>query len=73
MQTIPISRETPMWSLEFDHKDWQTLDKSPIIKMHFLLLTARRFEETISDLDRRGLVHDPAHSSIGQEGGAAAA
>ncbi len=35
------------------------------------MITARRFEEKILFLDKRGLVHGPAHSSLGQEGGAA--
>ncbi|MFD0478900.1 thiamine pyrophosphate-dependent enzyme [Nonomuraea thailandensis] len=34
------------------------------------LLLIRTFEEYVLDLARSGLVHGPAHSSIGQEGGA---
>ncbi|TPG59865.1 MFS transporter [Roseomonas nepalensis] len=37
------------------------------------LLVIRRFEEAILDLHGKGLVHGPAHASIGQEAGAVGA
>src|SRR3546814_9363450 len=37
------------------------------------LFVIRRFEEKILELHGLGLVHGPAHSSIGQEGGAVGA
>jgi 2-oxoisovalerate dehydrogenase E1 component len=37
--------------------------------LHHLHLI-RAFEETVLELDGQGLIHGPAHSSIGQEGGA---
>ncbi|KAG1312700.1 hypothetical protein G6F62_014212 [Rhizopus arrhizus] len=41
------------------------------MRLTTLFLAARRFEEKILQLDKLNLVHGPAHSSIGQEGGAA--
>ena len=37
------------------------------------LLLIRRFEEKILELHGQGLVHGPAHASIGQEAGAVGA
>jgi 2-oxoisovalerate dehydrogenase E1 component len=50
--------------------DWQALSPADAKRIATLVLTARRFEETILSLDKLGLVHGPAHSSLGQEGGA---
>jgi 2-oxoisovalerate dehydrogenase E1 component len=50
--------------------DWDTLSPADAKRIATLVLTARRFEETILSLDKLGLVHGPAHSSLGQEGGA---
>ncbi|MCF2571131.1 alpha-ketoacid dehydrogenase subunit alpha/beta [Brevibacterium sp. UCMA 11754] len=50
--------------------DWRSADpqllKTMLSEMHLI----RAFEETVLDLASEGLVHGPAHSSIGQEGGA---
>lgn len=51
-------------------EDWQALAPADAKRIATLVLTARRFEETILGLDKLGLVHGPAHSSLGQEGGA---
>jgi 2-oxoisovalerate dehydrogenase E1 component len=50
--------------------DWQALSPADAKRIATLVLTARQFEETILSLDKLGLVHGPAHSSLGQEGGA---
>jgi hypothetical protein len=50
--------------------DWQALSPADAKRIATLVPTARRFEETILSLDKLGLVHGPAHSSLGQEGGA---
>lgn len=60
-----------MQSLEVEDADWAVLSRAEALRLITLLLSARRFEEAMLDLDKRGLVHGPAHSSIGQEGGAA--
>lgn len=56
---------------EFGEDDWSCLSKSDLVRIVTLFLVARRFEEKILQLDKLDLVHGPAHSSIGQEGGAA--
>jgi 2-oxoisovalerate dehydrogenase E1 component len=53
--------------------DWDRLGKKALSEMHFHLHLVRAFEETVADLDGQGLVHGPAHISIGQDGGAVGA
>ncbi|WP_170386221.1 alpha-ketoacid dehydrogenase subunit alpha/beta [Ruegeria atlantica] len=50
--------------------DWDKLGKAEAIKMHNHLHLVRAFEEMVLEMDAQGLIHGPAHSSIGQEGGA---
>ncbi|GHA87875.1 alpha-ketoacid dehydrogenase subunit alpha/beta [Modicisalibacter luteus] len=71
MKHNKIVSTASMLELRMEEEDWNNVDALMVRRVLFLLLAARRFEETVSDLDRRGLVHGPAHSSIGQEGGSA--
>jgi 2-oxoisovalerate dehydrogenase E1 component len=50
--------------------DWKAADPALLASMLGQLHLIRAFEETVLDLAGAGLVHGPAHSSIGQEGGA---
>jgi len=50
--------------------DWKAADPALLATMLGQLHLIRAFEETVLDLAAAGLVHGPAHSSIGQEGGA---
>ena len=50
--------------------DWKAADPALLAAMLGQLHLVRAFEETVLDLAGAGLVHGPAHSSIGQEGGA---
>jgi 2-oxoisovalerate dehydrogenase E1 component len=50
--------------------DWKQADPALLIGMLSELHLIRAFEETVLELAGEGLVHGPAHSSIGQEGGA---
>jgi 2-oxoisovalerate dehydrogenase E1 component len=50
--------------------DWDAADPVLLATMLGQLVLIRTFEEYVLDLARAGLVHGPAHSSIGQEGGA---
>jgi 2-oxoisovalerate dehydrogenase E1 component len=50
--------------------DWQNADPALLATMFGQLHLIRAFEETVLELAAEGLVHGPAHSSIGQEGGA---
>jgi len=71
MRLKRLKCETPIQVLEVEENDWRTLGAHDAKRILLLLFAARRFEEAILSLARRGLVHGPAHSSIGQEGGAA--
>jgi 2-oxoisovalerate dehydrogenase E1 component len=50
--------------------DWKNADPALLTGMLGELHLIRAFEETVLELAGEGLVHGPAHSSIGQEGGA---
>jgi 2-oxoisovalerate dehydrogenase E1 component len=50
--------------------DWDAADPHLLTTMLHQLVLIRAFEEYVLELAGAGLVHGPAHSSIGQEGGA---
>ena len=50
--------------------DWDAADVGLLTAMYSQLLLIRAFEEYVLELAADGLVHGPAHSSIGQEGAA---
>lgn len=50
--------------------DWKAADPGLLATMLGELHLIRAFEETVLELAGEGLVHGPAHSSIGQEGAA---
>jgi 2-oxoisovalerate dehydrogenase E1 component len=50
--------------------DWKDADPALLAGMLGELHLIRAFEETVLELASEGLVHGPAHSSIGQEGAA---
>jgi 2-oxoisovalerate dehydrogenase E1 component len=51
-------------------EDWKAASPQLLGTMLAELHLIRAFEETVLELAGEGLVHGPAHSSIGQEGGA---
>lgn len=53
-------------------QDWKNVGQSDLLRMAYYLHIIRAFEESVLSLEKAGLVHGPAHSSIGQEGGAVA-
>src|ERR1700756_920678 len=68
-----VKRLTPAaeWSqLATTPADWKAADPGLLATMLGQLHLIRAFEETVLELAGEGLVHGPAHSSIGQEGGA---
>lgn len=71
MRLEAIENDTGMFRMEIEDADWQQLDAATAMRLATLLLSARHFEERILHLDKLNLVHGPAHSSLGQEGGAA--
>ena len=52
--------------------DWDAAEPSLLLSLFSHLTLIRVFEEYVLELAGAGLVHGPAHSSIGQEGGAVA-
>ena len=61
---------TPWVELSTTAADWKAADPGLLTGMLAQLHLIRAFEETVLELAGEGLVHGPAHSSIGQEGGA---
>lgn len=57
--------------LRTTEQDWQAADPTVLGTLLTHLHLIRAFEECVLELAADGLVHGPAHSSIGQEGGAA--
>ncbi len=63
--------DTAAWiELSTTPEDWAKADPALLAGMLAQLHLIRAFEETVLELAGEGLVHGPAHSSIGQEGGA---
>src|SRR4051794_11156272 len=50
--------------------DWDAAERHLLTSMLSQLVLIRTFEEFVLELAGEGLIHGPAHSSIGQEGGA---
>ncbi len=60
----------PWVELTTTRDDWESADPGLLTGMLVQLHLIRAFEETVLELASENLVHGPAHSSIGQEGGA---
>ena len=65
-----LSTEVPWIELSTTSADWKAADPALLTPMLGELHLIRAFEESVLELAGAGLVHGPAHSSIGQEGGA---
>ncbi|MEV6985687.1 thiamine pyrophosphate-dependent enzyme [Sphaerisporangium sp. NPDC051017] len=65
-----LSPDAPWVEVVTTRKDWDAADPALLISMFTQTLLIRTFEEHVLSLASQGLVHGPAHSSIGQEGGA---
>jgi 2-oxoisovalerate dehydrogenase E1 component len=68
-----LKTRTPWFRLEATEADWAAESADDLVAWLEQILLIRRFEETILDLAGQGLVHGPAHASIGQEAGAVGA
>ena len=60
----------PWKQLKSNTKDWDSASAEKLGAMLICGHLIREFEKTTLNLASKGLVHGPAHSSIGQEGGA---
>ncbi|MFZ2157520.1 MAG: thiamine pyrophosphate-dependent enzyme [Bradyrhizobium sp.] len=67
MKLQQLEPSARMQALEVEDADWSELPPAEAKRLATLILAARRFEEAIFKLDKMGLVHGPAHSSIGQD------
>lgn len=68
-----LAPHAPWVRLDTTQEDWDAADPGLLGTMLVQLQVIRSFEESVLDLAGKGLVHGPAHSSIGQEGGAVGA
>lgn len=66
----PLSTGVDWFELSTTDADWAEADPALLGTMLVELHLIRAFEESVLELAGEGLVHGPAHSSIGQEGGA---
>jgi 2-oxoisovalerate dehydrogenase E1 component len=66
----PLDPAVPWVELTATDADWDAADPALLTTMLNQLVLIRTFEEYVLELAGAGLVHGPAHSSIGQEGGA---
>ena len=65
-----LSASADWTALSSTAADWKAADPALLATMLGQLHLIRAFEEAVLELAGEGLVHGPAHSSIGQEGGA---
>lgn len=68
--TSSLQPDVPWVEFSSTEQDWAETDPTLLRTMLSQLHLIRAFEETVLELAGEGLVHGPAHSSIGQEGGA---
>jgi 2-oxoisovalerate dehydrogenase E1 component len=65
-----LAAGAPWVQLRTTPQDWDDADGDLLLTLLGRAQWIRSFEEHVLELAGRGLVHGPAHSSIGQEGGA---
>lgn len=70
---IPLSPSAPWVRLELEEADWREEHAQDLIHWYGQMLLIRRFEEKLLELEKAGLIHGPAHASVGQEAGAVGA
>jgi 2-oxoisovalerate dehydrogenase E1 component len=70
---IPLAPAASWFRLELEPADWSSEAAQDLSNWYAQMLLIRRFEEKLLDLEKAGLIHGPAHASIGQEAGAVGA
>lgn len=70
MKTTALTPQVPWSRVEETDADWQAVPPRELRRMLEQILLIRRFEENLLTMVTEGLLHGPAHSSIGQEGAA---
>ncbi len=72
MPTIKNLKPLVHWKeIQATTKDWDSAKPEKLGSLLTCIHLIRAFEKTTLDMAGKGLVHGPAHTSIGQEGGAA--
>ena len=66
----PVDPVAPWTELVVTQDDWDAAEPHLLTTILSQLVLIRTFEEFVLELAAEGLIHGPAHSSIGQEGGA---
>ncbi|QBR93133.1 alpha-ketoacid dehydrogenase subunit alpha/beta [Nocardioides euryhalodurans] len=69
-QHHPLQPAAPWVEMVATDADWDVADPGLLRTIYAQLVWIRAFEQYVLELAGAGLVHGPAHSSIGQEGGA---
>jgi len=69
-QQRALAPPAPWVELAVTEEDWDAAEPGLLLTMFSQLTLIRVFEENVLELAGAGLIHGPAHSSIGQEGGA---
>lgn len=69
-QRHELHASAPWIQLQADQADWDAAPAGLLTSMLSQLVLIRTFEEQVLEMAAAGLVHGPAHSSIGQEGAA---
>ena len=70
-KTTALAASAPWVKFATEDQDWNEADPKLLGSMLSSMVLVRTFEEKVLELAAEGLVHGPAHSAIGQEGGAA--
>jgi 2-oxoisovalerate dehydrogenase E1 component len=70
MKTVELRPEAPWTKAVETDADWKAVPVGELRRMYEQILLIRRFEENLLAISTDGLLHGPAHSSIGQEGAA---
>ncbi|MDF1604224.1 alpha-ketoacid dehydrogenase subunit alpha/beta [Nocardioides sp. YIM 152315] len=66
----PLVPASPWVEVVATEADWDAAEPHLLRSIYAQLVWIRSFEQQVLDLASGGLIHGPAHSSIGQEGGA---
>ena len=67
---VNLKPEAPWQEIQATEQDWDKAGAKTLFPMLHHLHLIRAFEEQVLEFEGEGLIHGPAHSSIGQEGGA---
>ncbi len=67
---LDLLPSAPWVELTTDAADWASADPDLLLQLLGRIQWIRSFEEYVLELAGQSLVHGPAHSSVGQEGGA---